>query len=497
MIENVKKPVKEHGIVVSESVSPNGTEHSMVVNSPEKDLSCVEMREQDCDTERDLGTDVGRAWEVCQEEAQLVDVQGRLSKCIAFWENELKAPPPVLECIREGYKLPLLDIPAMYHKCNAKSALDAKEFVTNSLKELLQNRCIRKVDTRPHVCSPLAVVTNGEGKKRLVLNLRYLNQFLLKERFKYEDLHIAMLLFKREDYLFTFDLKSGYHHVDVHEKHWTYLGFEWPGGTDTQYYVFTVLPFGLATAPYTFTKLLRPLVRYWRQQGIRVILYLDDGVVAVEHEVEAKKTSMLVQNDLIRAGFVINIAKSNLEPARRRTWLGFNIDLEKGCVSVPTAKVESLKLLIRQVASRKFVSARQLASVIGKIISMALAMGPVARLMTRNLYALLNTRTEGCCNLEITPAAREELNFWVKGIDNFNGQNIWHSPSAIRVVYSDASDMGYGGYMVEDGCHIAHGQWSGVEAKQSSTWRELRAVRLVLEALVKKIGERAGSMVHR
>ena len=41
-----------------------------------------------------------------------------------------------------------------------------------------------------------------------------------------------MLLFKREDYLFTFDLKSGYHHVDVHEKHWTYLGFERPGGMD-------------------------------------------------------------------------------------------------------------------------------------------------------------------------------------------------------------------------------------------------------------------------
>ena len=50
----------------------------MVVNSPETDLGCVEMSEHDYGTERDLNTDLGREWEVCQEETQLVDVQGRL-----------------------------------------------------------------------------------------------------------------------------------------------------------------------------------------------------------------------------------------------------------------------------------------------------------------------------------------------------------------------------------------------------------------------------------
>ena len=80
-----------------------------------------------------------------------------------------------------------------------------------------------------------------------------------------------------------------------------------------------------------------------------------------------------------------------------------------------------------------------------------------------------------------------ELQFWDQEIAKFNGQNIWHNPSAIRMVYSDASDIGYGGYMVEHGCHIAHGQWATDEAGRSSTWRELRAVRLVLEQLVSKL----------
>ena len=113
---------------------------------------------------------------------------------------------------------------------------------------------------RPQVCSPLSVVTTSKGKKRLVLNLRYLSQFLQKDSFICEDLHTVTLLFGKGDHLVTFDLKAGYHHVDRHEKHWTYLGFEWYVGPKLPDYVFTVLPFGLASACYIFTKLLRPLV---------------------------------------------------------------------------------------------------------------------------------------------------------------------------------------------------------------------------------------------
>ena len=65
---------------------------------------------------------------------------------------------------------------------------------------------------------------------------------------------------------------------------------------------------------------------------------------------------------------------------------------------------------------------------------------------------------------------------------NFNGQHIWPRPSAVRLVYSDASSTRYGGYLVEHGNKIANGHWSENESKQSSTWQELRAVMLVLES---------------
>ena len=106
------------------------------------------------------------------------------------------------------------------------------------------------------------MVTNTEEKLQLVLNLKYLNQFLHKVKFKYKDIRVALLMFTREYLLFKFDLKSGYHHLDIIEPHQKYLGFAWKEGEEIGYFVFTVLPFGLATACYAFTKLMRPLVSF-------------------------------------------------------------------------------------------------------------------------------------------------------------------------------------------------------------------------------------------
>ena len=131
--------------------------------------------------------------------------------------------------------------------------------------------------------------------------------------------------------------------------------------------------------------------------------------------------------------------------------------------------------------------ARSFASITGKLISMSIALGPVARLMTRSLYALINTRCSWCHVLLISSEAKAELQFWINQLEEFNYQGIWYSPSTIRLVYSDTSDTGYGGYMIEHGCHIAQGQWLPQEASQSSTWQELRAVCSVLESLSNKL----------
>jgi hypothetical protein len=81
-----------------------------------------------------------------------------------------------------------------------------------------------KVAQRPWIVSPLRVVPKGIDKLRLILDLRYINSFLKIDSFKYESLKTIPHLCKLQDLLFSVDLKSGYHHVDIYRDYWQFFG---------------------------------------------------------------------------------------------------------------------------------------------------------------------------------------------------------------------------------------------------------------------------------
>ena len=402
-----------------------------------------------------------------------VCVKGRLHSSLSFWVETLKAPAPIISIIKQGYILPFVSVPEEKFFNNQRSAFEHHSFVSSAISDLLRDGCVKQVPNRPVVCSPLLVVVSNSGKKRLVINLRYLNLFLWKEKFKYEDMRTAL---EKKDFLCTFDVKSGYHHVDIHENSQQFLGFAW----DQSYYIFTVLPFGLSTA---FTKLLRPLVKFWRSSGIRSVMFLDNGIVISKGFERARQDSSFVRWSLEAAGFVVNDIKSCWEPSTKGRWLGFELDLELGHISVPSEKIIKLKDSLAVAKEAQGLQAKTLASIVGRIISMSLGLRPIVRLRTRGMYALLNGRSSWFDQLNIDEDTRSDIIFWLDCIERFNGRSLWKSPSAVRIVYSDASGTGYAGYTVEHGCHIALGQWTKEEREKSSTWRELAAVAKVLEAV--------------
>jgi len=126
---------------------------------------------------------------------------------------------------------------------------------------------------------------------------------------------------------------------------------------------------------------MRPLVRYWRGKGLKAI---DDGIVAVKEEAEAKAESTAVRRDLELAGFIVNIEKYAWEPSHRIQLLGFQIDLALGEFSVPAKKISVVKSKLAEAKQERILPAKQLASLIGKIISMSPALRPVTRLKTHS-----------------------------------------------------------------------------------------------------------------
>jgi hypothetical protein len=57
------------------------------------------------------------------------------------------------------------------------------------------------------------------SKPLLVLGNRHINPPLHKYRFNYKDGKVAREMFDVGDFIFSYDLKSAYHHIPIFEEH--------------------------------------------------------------------------------------------------------------------------------------------------------------------------------------------------------------------------------------------------------------------------------------
>jgi hypothetical protein len=151
--------------------------------------------------------------------------------------------------------------------------------------------------------NPLSAAIHKSGKKRLILDLSILDLSIKKEKVKFEDWKIAVQYFERDTFMFKFDLKSGCFHLDIFPQQHTYLGFMWKD----KFYCFTVLVFGISTGPYIFTKCLRPMVKYWRENSVKIVLYLDDGFGMNTDEEQCIKDSNFVRQVSVRCRIFLEL----------------------------------------------------------------------------------------------------------------------------------------------------------------------------------------------
>ena len=116
----------------------------------------------------------------------------------------------------------------------------------------------------------------NNGKKRLILDLHLINKHVWKQCV-FEDINVALNFVFKECWMIKFDIHSAYHHINICNEHIKRLVFSWNFEGQIVYFKFLVLPFGLSSAVYIFTKVVRPLIKKWRSECKRVLMYLDDG----------------------------------------------------------------------------------------------------------------------------------------------------------------------------------------------------------------------------
>ena len=292
---------------------------------------------------------------------------------------------------------------------------------------MLATGTILERDHPLRVVNPLSVSIDSSGKKRLILDLRYVNMHLYKDKIKFDHWKcFENYLLANKGYLFKFDLKNGYHHIDIFDSHQTYLGFSWDIKGATKYFVFTVLPFGLSSAPFVFTKVVRPLVKHWRSHAVKISCFLDDGLGIAYTYQDALSCSNFLKTTLINSGFVPNVTKSIWIPCKRIIWLGIEIDTNNNILSIASSRITSILNKIEFLTNKIYISARELSELAGKIISTKFIIGNITHLKTRNMYKIIESRPswDNKFNLSLHREAIKEIIFWKNNIKIINKRFI-------------------------------------------------------------------------
>ena len=414
-------------------------------------------------------------------------VKGRLRKKFEFWKN-IGASKFILDTILYGYNIPFYSLPTRSVSNNNRSAINEYQFVSDSIKNLLDRNLIQKCDNLPYVVNPLSVSVRDTGKKRLILDLRIVNKHVWKQSVKYDDIKIALSFLEKDHWMVKYDIHSAYHFVDIYPPHTDFLGFSWNDvNGNVSYFKFLVLPFGLSSSPYIFSKLTRPLITKWRGEGKRVLMFLDDGFGCDTSFDETTILGSCIKEDLIRSGFVPKVEKCIWIPVQNMQFLGCDLNSDTGIINIPSSKVkkalQTIDSFISSIIKHRRVHVKMLASFVGQIISMSTVLGPISQIMTRYLSMDISSALSWHSYVKPSKQSMLQINFWKNNLSKLNGRNIFQSRRCTKIVYSDASQTGFAGYEVHTLNSVSHGVWSAQEAHKSSTWRELMAVNKVLQSL--------------
>ena len=256
------------------------------------------------------------------------------------------------------------------------------------------------------------------GVQRPVINLKALNHFGHPEHFKMEGIHTLRDLLRAGDWLAKIDPKDAYLVIPIHQTHRDYLRFHFLGKT----YHFTCLPFRLSSAPWVFTKTLKPALALLCAIGVRLIVYIDDILVLADSK-ELLLDHLEGLHYLLEClGFIINKEKSVMKPDHVIEFLGLTVNSTSRELSLSPLKIKQIRAEARKLMRERTIS------VVRENESMVCVIPP-APLFYRHLQmALPNTLERNNQNYEaLTTLPTECLNkldWWNTHMSKWNGRTL-------------------------------------------------------------------------
>jgi ribonuclease HI len=251
------------------------------------------------------------------------------------------------------------------------------------------------------------------------------------------------------------------------------------------------MPFGLNTAPETFTDIMRACIKQIRQRWrVTALHYLDDLLFLHPDPEYLKQATIEILHFLTWLGWVVNMQKTEPEPKQKFVFLGWLWDSVSMSIFLPPdkrrAKLDHLRWFRRQVQQQATISVRQLAKTIG-ILSSTRLQHRQASLFLHCLDEMKTTAAKavgwnGRLKLEQTKV-QQELEWWQQALTANTPRPITSTPPQ-ATIHTDACPLGWGGTvkLLRLGETVMmHGRWGRMTATSNSL--ECRAVERTLRRL--------------
>ena len=185
-----------------------------------------------------------------------MNIAGRLEYFFSSWQK-ITTNKLVLQAVK-GYKIPFAKKPlgCGVSQEPALSTCD-QNHCRKQIGKFFKKGAIAKVEPcSDQFLSSFFLIDKPNGERRFIFNLKALNKYVGTNHFKMKEWKTVIRLMSPGCFLASIDLEDAYLLVPVDKDDRKYLRFQfW-----NQLYEFKVLPFGLSSAPFIFTKILKTIM---------------------------------------------------------------------------------------------------------------------------------------------------------------------------------------------------------------------------------------------
>ena len=395
------------------------------------------------------------------------------------WEK-LGIDPWILSIIKDGYAIEFDSHPQL-------TSIPDPSYV-NPLKQRARLQVLEKlinIGAIEEVCRPatlgyyshfFVVPKQAPGEWRGILDLSRLNLLVRRQKFKMESAETIRTALQDSIWATSIDLASAYYHVPIHKAHRKLLRFM----VGYKIFQFRALPMGLKSAPWVFTRVIRPIKELAHLRKISLHQYLDDWVIRSRSREQLVKDTQFVVNLTQALGFVINWGKSEIIPATKFQFLGMSYNLKDQLVGVSLDRWDRLQEKLRLVLRTQEPQAGHWEKLIATMRSMSTLI-PLGTVRTRpaqwflkqRWHPLFQDRSE---TIQTNSEIRESLMWWTRKENVLlNPVPLVQAPPTIQL-FTDASMVGWGATMELDKKYRWKGVWSPIERKMHINILEMIAV---------------------